>query len=1124
MLTTTLQAGSSYGLTVYAGQYAEGYAAWIDYNDDGVFAASERVGYSNGMVSGSGSVGVLGSSATFPIVLACNPPIGPHRLRVRAMYFTNGIDVTPCTANSYGETEDYVITLSAPAACPQPSLLTASAITSTSATLSWTIGCAETAWEVAVQTAGTGTPSGAGTAVTATSFPASALTPGTAYEFYVRANCTVDGFSLWSGPFNFSTAPPCTTEIAPVDGSTGVQISGSTFNISWNASPGATGYDVYFGTTSGSTTLVASNIPGTSYNASGLVNGTTYFWKVNPRNSSATASCPEWSFTTVNCYPPTALASSAITTSGATISWTAPTLGATAEYQYEVRTSGAAGSGPAGLVTSGTEATTTLMLSGLSAATNYTVYVRTNCGGTDNSNWANTVFATACGAISALPWTEGFESISTTGTGIVPNCWLADGSGYWSSTADNTYNTAYAGTKYIRYRWAASNVYVWTPGFQMTAGTAYDFSYWAQGDGWTGWSADVMVNTSQDATGATQVGATYTAPGNDIVAIQPYAQVTRTFIAPADGVYYFAIKGNQPSGTPWYMAFDNFSLQLSPPTIVNFTPPSTCSASSDAERTIVITGSAFAGATSVQVNGTEVNTTPELTPILNGDTSVCVGGDGLDLDNLSFGGTWSSSNEEIATIDADGIVTGVSEGSVVITYTVEDFGCSASTTTNIAVYEAPMATNPGAVTVVTGSDAVFSVTASGNVTGYQWMVSSDGGDNFTNVVDDAVYSGSNTATLTINQTPDTLNENLYMVVITGETPCGTFESTAALLTVGDTGIQTDPVSVSLCSTGSGIAVFDVVGSGTVNSYSWEEDQGIGFMAISDGTMGGVTYSGSSTNQLTVSGLSTANSGWAYRAVLTGPANIATSNAALLTVGQGVAIDTHPVSASNCYAGSSSVFNVVGSGTIEGYQWQYSSNGTTWNNVVNGTPNGATYTGAGTASMTVATTSATPAGGTYFYRAIVNGSAACGNVTSDSAQLMIFTPAITSQPVAASVTSGSSTAFTVATSAPGATYQWQYASAVGGPYANVANATPAGVTYANATGATLTVNVSGTAAASNQRYYRAVVTSAGCSVTSAAAQMTIVSYCTPAPGSQDGTGIVNFTMGSINNSTGSEPGY
>ena len=142
LLTTTLQAGSTYNCTVFAGQYSEGYAAWIDYNDDGIFDnVTERIGYSNGLVAGSGTAGVLGSSATFPISLACNPSLGNHRLRVRAMFNVNGSAVTPCANNNYGEIEDYLITISAPVACPQPSALAASNITATSADLSWNTGC-----------------------------------------------------------------------------------------------------------------------------------------------------------------------------------------------------------------------------------------------------------------------------------------------------------------------------------------------------------------------------------------------------------------------------------------------------------------------------------------------------------------------------------------------------------------------------------------------------------------------------------------------------------------------------------------------------------------------------------------------------------------------------------------------------------------------------------------------------------------------------------------------------------------------------------------------------------------------------------------------------------------------
>jgi len=208
-LTTALQAGGSYSCTVYAGQYGENYAVWIDYNDDGVFATpSERVGATASTVAGSGSVGVLGSSASFPINLACNPPLVEHRMRFCCMYgVANGAAVTPCTNNTYGETEDYLVTITTPVACPAPTGLTASNATTTSVDLAWTVGCVETTWGIEYGPSGF-TP-GTGTLVSVTGTPAttlSGLAGGTAYDFYVNADCGVlDGLSAQYGPISALT-------------------------------------------------------------------------------------------------------------------------------------------------------------------------------------------------------------------------------------------------------------------------------------------------------------------------------------------------------------------------------------------------------------------------------------------------------------------------------------------------------------------------------------------------------------------------------------------------------------------------------------------------------------------------------------------------------------------------------------------------------------------------------------------------------------------------------------------------------------------------------------------------------------------------------------------------------
>lgn len=347
-LTTTLQAGASYQCKVWAGQYAEGYAAWIDYDDDGVFEANERIGFSSGQVAGSGSVGVLGSSATFSIALACNPPVGIHRMRVRAMFNTNGNLVTPCTDNTYGETEDYLVTITEAAACPQPSGLLAQNVTSSTADLSWVIGCAETAWEVLIQpsTAGAPTEESVGVASEELSYDAEGLDAGVIYHFYVRANCgEEDGVSLWTGPVAFTTtpdeAPECVTAVSPEDGETGVILNASSgYEFSW--APSATGqaptsYDVYAGLSPETMDLITTTTS-TSTTINGIPDVPVY-WQVIPSNVVGEAvGCDVWSFTAI---PPAGeVCSTAIDLATLTSPFSGTTVGAVNNINLACDTSG----------------------------------------------------------------------------------------------------------------------------------------------------------------------------------------------------------------------------------------------------------------------------------------------------------------------------------------------------------------------------------------------------------------------------------------------------------------------------------------------------------------------------------------------------------------------------------------------------------------------------------------------------------------------------------------------------------------------------------------------------------------------------------------------------------------
>ena len=91
--------------------------------------------------------------------------------------------------------------------CPDVTGLTVDTLTETTADISWTAGQSETNWEYVIQADGTGVPAGSGTATTTNPQSFTGLTSNTAYEIYVRADCTSgsNGYSEWVGPLAFNT-------------------------------------------------------------------------------------------------------------------------------------------------------------------------------------------------------------------------------------------------------------------------------------------------------------------------------------------------------------------------------------------------------------------------------------------------------------------------------------------------------------------------------------------------------------------------------------------------------------------------------------------------------------------------------------------------------------------------------------------------------------------------------------------------------------------------------------------------------------------------------------------------------------------------------------------------------
>ncbi|EDP95357.1 fibronectin type III domain-containing protein [Kordia algicida OT-1] len=105
------------------------------------------------------------------------------------------------------------ITSTTPPSCPDPSMLMVANITETTADLSWTESGSATAWDIEIVPAGT-PPTGTATVTGVTNpYTATGLTENTEYDYYIRANCGVDGTSAWVGPLTFRTE--CAAIAAP---------------------------------------------------------------------------------------------------------------------------------------------------------------------------------------------------------------------------------------------------------------------------------------------------------------------------------------------------------------------------------------------------------------------------------------------------------------------------------------------------------------------------------------------------------------------------------------------------------------------------------------------------------------------------------------------------------------------------------------------------------------------------------------------------------------------------------------------------------------------------------------------------------------------------------------------
>lgn len=199
-----LDAGETYtaSLTSGTGSGNHGAAIWIDYDQNGVFDASEMVAFIPSTIGPNTTV-------DFPaFTVPAGTAQGIYRLRVQYHYNKAGNLLNPCVTTSvYSETEDYAVSVGGTATCPAPTNLEISNISDNSADVTWTVGDAETEWEIIYGTTGFD-PLTEGTTVQVSGTPETILTGLSAssyYDVYVKAVCGVGNESSLVGPVNFAT-------------------------------------------------------------------------------------------------------------------------------------------------------------------------------------------------------------------------------------------------------------------------------------------------------------------------------------------------------------------------------------------------------------------------------------------------------------------------------------------------------------------------------------------------------------------------------------------------------------------------------------------------------------------------------------------------------------------------------------------------------------------------------------------------------------------------------------------------------------------------------------------------------------------------------------------------------
>ncbi len=457
----------------------------------------------------------------------------------------------------------------------------------------------------------------------------------------------------------------------------------------------------------------------------------------------------------------------------------------------------------------------------------------------------------------------------------------------------------------------------------------------------------------------------------------------------------------------------------------------TASATAPATVTLTLTTSGGSCGTVFATKTLTVNPSPivsaggAIAAICQGGTTSALGGSfsggatSAIWDDGGAGGTFTNNG---GSTPGTATYTAFATAPVSVTLTLTTSGGSCGTVTDsktLTVYQQPIiTTQPSPVndTICAASNISYSVVATGTGLTYQWYRGT------TALINAGRITGATSATLAITGT--TLADNgIYTVVVSGSSPCASVTSVNDTLVVNQSiTFTSQPVTPQTICQGQSY-IISASTSGTVATWEWYYN-GNPYSAGS--------FDGSNTYTLTIPAVAVSDAG-SYRLLLDdgfgGGCHSANSNIAVLNVNPTSVGGSVTSDATVCYGTNSGTLTLSGQ-TGNVVRWESSTDGgTTWTPISN-TTTSQTYTNLTQTTLyrAVVQSGVCPSDNSTPATITVNANLVAGTVGSD--QTICYNTAPAAFTNIASPTGGTGTY----------TYQWQSASALAGPYANITGAT------------------------------------------------------------------------------------